>query len=349
MAKVEAKKEDIKHPEPTGNPNRNEAMSAILERARAAREKSVEEDGNLESTGDPEVPERQEANDHLENETSSNEIVKEVNGDTTGDDDDLVTLVIDGEERQVPEKEVFETGIRSMQKLLAADKRLAEATQIRKEADAYREQQLAQSTAQLRAASAAANPTGNRPSHSDDEIKTAAQKIVDLLAEGEDEQAAEAMSKFLEGAGNSQKVDVNEVALRAAKQVQEQTDINKARKDFVSNFKEIAADEGLWQLADQEAGRIKRNNPTLSIHEVLQKAGEAITERYSLKGFTPDQQDPGDQDMNTQASAQDKLGQKRTMEKLPVASARQEKPKPERPPTRSEIVARMKHIRGQNL
>lgn len=281
--------------------------------------------------------EEENPNEHEGGEDEGVEDAGEEEGGEPEPEQDLVTIVVDGEQRQVSRDKVYEQGIRTLQKEAAADKRLAEANQRIKEAQEYEARTRANVEAQLRAAQ---KQSQDAPlsEQQDADIKQRARRIVDKLLDGDEEEATNALADIL-GRQQATPVDTNQLVNQVSAQVQRTAELKAAVSDFRKEYPKIAGDKFLWDRADIESDKVQSEHPDWSPSEILLEAGRRVEDWVkSLAG-------PADQDSTTQRR-EGKRDKKRTTETLRQASIRSEKPAAPRPPTRSEVVAKMRKSRG---
>jgi len=257
-----------------------------------------------------------------------------------GEPEELVTIKVDGELRQVPRSQVYEQGIRTLQKEAAADKRLAEANQRIKAAEEMENKIRAsqqQIESQLREQQQRSQdaPLSQKQ---DADIKQRARQIVDKILDGDEEEATNALADIL-GRQSTTPVDTNQLVREVSDKVQRTTELKAAVGEFHAEYPSIVKDPYLFQRADAETDRIQTEHPDWSPREILFEAGRRVEEWVkSLAG-------PADQDNDTQRR-EGKRDKKRTTETLRTASSRVPRTPDKRPPTRSEVVANMRKRRG---
>lgn len=125
----------------------------------------------------------------------------------------MLTIIVDGQPIEVEESRIIEAGKRTLQKDQAADRRLQEATQTKRQAEALLAQAQRLSTTDTA-------PTEQAPSQDAPQQQTQATKGLD----------PEMLDKLLE----------DKLYLR---------DANKAREKFLADFPEIAGDPHLMNIA----------------------------------------------------------------------------------------------------
>lgn len=321
----------------TGNPHRKSSMDDIVTRAREAREAAM---STAEQAVEPEVEEEldQAAAPEVEDEveqTAASEPAAEPEQD---EDSDMVTIVVDGEERQVSRSKIYEQGVRTLQKESAADKRLAEATERVRQADLYAAQSLARIEAQLRATQKDQNQGAPLSKQQDVDVKTRARKIIASILDGTEEEAAEALAEAMEGRREpTPQFDTGKIVQETTKQVQRQIDHSNALRDFRTSFSDIADDPHLFNMADQETLKVHQEHPEWGLTEILSEAGNRVRNWVKSKTVTKS---------STDAARVDKLARKSAVDNPKVASARAPAPVEKKPPSRSDVVASMRKARG---
>lgn len=205
---------------------------------------------------------------------------------------DMVTIKVDGEERQVPRDKVLEEGKRALQKESAADKRLKEATEMRQAAEA-RAAQVEQFARELQARHE--QDQGKALSTQDAAaLKEQARGFMDKLLSGDEDAAIESLTSMM--GRNNATPDMNALIQQAtqaakqevnhAEQVRQQREADKlhaaAKTNFSRDFKDIAGDPMLYRLADQETLKVLEDHPewdaVQDIDNILKEAGKRVRE-----------------------------------------------------------------------
>ena len=296
----------------------------------------AEEPSEPEQDPDPESEEIQE-----DSELSEDSEVKtgREEPNTEEEEEETVTIKVDGVEKQVPVSKVYDVGVRSLQKQEAADKRLEEANKKIQEAQLYEQRVRAQVEAQLRSAKQEAQNMPLSP-RQDADVRGQAKKIIDKILDGDEEEAADALAEAM---GRQQTgpipLTTEQIANKAAQQVQSRLEGQEAVKAFRETYPNLAGDNRLWNMVDQETVQVRAENPQMGIKEVILESGRRVQEL--LQGFATES---GEE--KVEVSRARKVAAKRTKEPLKTAKTRQA-PKPEYvPPTRSDVVAEMRKKRG---
>lgn len=344
---------------PRGVPGRN-SIDEIVANARREREGGVpspdaeqpelesgsenQENDNPEGTNPEENEPSREQNSENgnytgegENDSSDDKAAREDSGEQ--DEEDLVAIVVDGEERQVPRDKVYEQGIRALQKESAADKRLAEATEKMRAATEYENRVKQQVEAQLRNQKREENDGEPLSKKQDEEIRAKARRIIDKILDGNEDEAAAALAEAMSGRGDSTpSFDKNTLAQEVTQKVQRDLDAQAGIAALKERYAHIANDTQLWNMADRETIRISQEHPDWKPSRVILEAAKTVDEWVKSVG--------GGQTKPDTPAPSGKAERKRTMEKLRTAAAKVPGEPEKRPPTRSEVVANMRKNRG---
>lgn len=291
---------------------RDEAMASIAANARRQREEQPEDDGAEES------PEQQ-AGEELP--------IQE------GEQEEMITIKVNGQEQQVPRSQVLEHGVRTLQKESAADKRLAEASNLMRQAQSY-EQQVRQLEQEILVKQA--QSTGKAPSRVDvTDAKERARQVISKMMDGEEDEAADLLAEIVSGRDTATPpIDAQRIATEAAELAGQRIETKSALKQFNAEYPDILADPYLYELTDQETIKVQREHPEWGLSEILQEAGSRVRQ---WKGGI------GEKETGLSETEQRKRGAQKPIR---AASARAETPPEQAPPTRSDVVANMRKQRG---
>lgn len=286
-----------------GNTERIELLNSITERARQERDKELEENGHavIDTSGEVKKEEQTEPELNIADEEKKIE-QEEIKPET-------VKIKVDGEEREVPKDKVFDAGIRAMQKESAADKRLEEATRLLKEAE-------------TKYAQVQEKPE-SPPQQWDDAT------VAYALEHGNDEQKAYAVS-LLRGRDLATPDDI---VKQAEARVMDKIDFRDASQWFLDEYKDIAADPYLFQLASTAEDNLLKSGDTRSRKEIYKAIGDDL--RKWKGGITETK------------SLEEKKEQKSNIVNLNSASVKKSAPVENKPKTTSEIIEDMRKRRGQ--
>lgn len=297
---------------------RDEAMASIAANARRQREEQPEDDEAEEA------PEQQ-AGEELP-----------IQEDAQGDEhppEEMITIKVNGEEQQVPRSQVLEHGVRTLQKESAADRRLAEASELMRQAQSY-EQQVKQLEQEILAKQE--QSTGKAPSRVDvTDAKERARQVISKMMDGEEDEAADLLAEIMSGRDTATPpIDAQRIAAEAAELAGQRIETQNVLKKFNTDYQDILADPYLYQLTDQETIKIQQEHPDWGLPEILQEAGNRVRQ---WKGGI------GGKETGLSETEQRKRGAQKPIR---AASARAEIPPEQVPPTRSDVVANMRKQRG---
>jgi hypothetical protein len=332
------------------------SMTDIVAGARAARAAASEEEQTppVENpiADEPEevVPDEpeQEENEVTEEENEENReenpdsVVLRNEGEVNSQDgEDLVTIIVDGEEQQVARDKVYEQGIRTLQKESAADKRLAEASQKFRDAQDYEARVRKQVEEQLRTQQRQDNEGQPLSKKQDADVKAKARQIIDKILDGNEEEAADALAEAMTGRQESTPgFDEQHLVQEAAKKVQRNLDRQTGVQQFQERYAHIVNDPNLYEMADQETIKLAKENPDWMPSKVILEAGKKVDDWLKSVGGGP-------KDKSDTPPSSRKAERKRTTDNLKTAKSAKVPKEPEkRPPTNSEVVARMRKSRG---
>lgn len=162
--------------------------------------------------------------------------------------EDLVTLKIDGKEQQVPRSQVEEYGIRALQKELAADRKLEEATRILNEA----KQKFTQPS-----------PDVANQSPSND-----AAELAKAIQYGSEDEAVQAI-KNLQGRNTA---TPDQIALMVDQRVQ----FLNAAQWFESEYPEIVKDPYLMQIVINAEDQRRTQGDSRTFREIYKEIGDEV-------------------------------------------------------------------------
>lgn len=333
---------------PTGIPGRSSVNDIVANArlVRAGQDPREDEDPPVVAAAEPESEENEGAVE-LSSENGNNNVREEEdsqNDDVEAEasaDEDLVTIVVDGEERQVPRDQVYQQGIRALQKESAADKRLAEAAERMKAATEYERRVQQQVEAQLRTKVREENEGEPLSKKQDEAIQAKARKIIDKILDGDEDEAAAALAEAMSGRGNSTPaIDQNTLAQEVTQRVQRDLDVQAGVAAMKEKYPHIEKDIQLWNMADQETAKVQQEHPGWKPSQVILEAAKRVDEWVKGVGG-------GGQPSSDTPAPSGKAERKRTMEKIRTAASAKVPSEPEkRPPSRSDVVANMRKQRG---
>lgn len=285
-----------------GNIERNETIERIAKSARELRDKEMQEEGQEvvdTSGGEPENKEEVQAIDP-EPETEQAQKVEEPA-------ERMIRVKVDGVEKEVPESLILDAGVRAVQKESAADKRLAEATQL------------------LNQAREATRP---KPLPDMDEVE-----LSNRIRRGTDEEAEEAIS-ILQGRNQA---TPDQIAEAVEQRVLKNIEFKEAGKWFVETYKDIVADPYLTNLAIAEETRLRDSGDERDFKAIYKDIGDNITKKLVEWRVGK----------VTVSTSTDKQERKAEINNLHSASARMQSKEQPKPKTPTQIIDEMRKARGQ--
>jgi hypothetical protein len=219
-----------------------------------------------------------------------------------------IRLKIDGEEREVSQDELIEYGKRAMQKELAADKRLEEATRLLNEA---RQQ--------------------TTPQPSKDAAPTVDAGMVKAIQYGTEEEAAQALSDLM-GRGKATPEQIDNVVSQKVAAILTQKEISTR---FTTEFAEIAQDDDLYGIAAMKVQRrLDAGEP--NTWDTYAAVGKELSEKYG-KPKEPE----------VPQTMEEKQAKKSTVTVIKSASAKPAGPKEDKPETVADVLQEMRKARHQ--
>lgn len=247
---------------------------------------------------------------------------------TEGLDKVMVLAKIDGVEQQVSVADLT----RQYQKNGAADKRLAEATQLLREAKAL-------AAPPVRVEDAQGNPDSSpAPKPAGDGTETA-KAFVTALFEGDEAKALAALTNL--GIGRSEgstQIDVNQLASQLTPAVRQQLVEESALEKFGRDYSDIVADPYLADIADRFLAQGLKDGK--SYPEAMDEAGKLTRGWLAAKAPAPS---PSAPPPTTDRNA--KLNRKAGIDEVPAvnktATSTQEPPQ-----TPTQVIEEMKKARG---
>lgn len=265
--------------------------------------------------------------------------------------DEMVTVKINGKEKQVSKAKIDEAGgLDIYQKRHAAEENMRHAAEERRRVQEF-EQQLVAKAQDLqrleqeikqRATQQPATP----PPPNQDEVKQMARQYHEAMLNGDMDQADELLIK-LQGARQATP-DVDAIAKRAAAEAkaamvnerkqEKAREFEEARIEavqvFEADYADVADDPELRDWADLKTLKIARENPKWSPAQIIEEAARQVREAIGKKESKAD------------TSTADKLDAKRSITHIKAGNARSVPKAPPRPPTKSQYVENLRKQRG---
>jgi len=320
---------------------RQEALQSILSARRSeieqetgvtlgtAPEKTEEAVDATEDEVKPEEQTKEEVSEQAELQTEEVKEVKEVEEDKVEDKPpQKLKIKIDGEEEEI----TLDEAVRIVQKNRAADKRLAEASRLLKEA----QEKSVTDDAQKKATESAKEDEKRKET-----LKDLNKKFVAAMLEGDEGKAAdvnlEIQSLLIEGrpepTPKEPAVDVGQIA----SQVKQQLEVESALKKSKIDYPELYKDPDLEAVAAAKIERMMKDEEQ-SFSDALETVAKEFSTKFGWKaGRKPETQE-------STTSRSQKLEKKAGIDVLPAASARAVSTTPE-PLTPSQRIEQMRKAR----
>lgn len=261
----------------------------------------------------------------------------------------LVKVKIDGEEAEVPVDDL----VRQYQKNSTADKRLAEATRLLREAQEaqaarllYEQQLQLQQQAQLEQQ----QQQPATPNPADPDSVEARKDFLKALFEGDEENALAKLDEMLAGRPQAQAapapiLDVNEIADAVAHNVQQKLAVESVLTQNRRDYPELYADPDMEALA---LAKIQRKQAEEGI-DFFTALGNVSAEMATKFGWGAAAPEPGRREdpAPTTSSRAQKLEQKRTIDNVSSINTKTAPTEPQ-PEDASAVIAAMKAARAGN-
>ena len=241
--------------------------------------------------------------------------------------EEMRTLIIDGQSVQVPVSKIIETGQRALQKEIAADARLNQASQLLAEAKRLAEQQ-----------SQPKQPAGDQP------VDMTLAEATRLIRYGDDEQATKAMEWFQ---ARQQPVKTEEI-VRAAKEAVAPQMAFEAGKNFVqTEYGDLLADPDYRAIFLSKENALRESGDQRPYVELYKAIGDEMRVKFN-KPKPGSTTLPAAKPSTPSRSMEEKRAAKANAPAAPkLASARLDGEGTEpRPPSRGEVIDRMRKARA---
>lgn len=257
----------------------------------------------------------------------------------------LVKVKIDGEEAEVPVEDL----VRQYQKNSTADKRLAEATRLLREAQEaeaarlLREQQMRQQQeAQLQQQQQ--DPT---PNPADVDSVAARKEFLKALFEGDEDNALTKLDEMLAGRQQAPApapiLDVDQIAQSVTQHVQQKLAVESVLTQNRRDYPEMYADPDMESLALAKIQRKQAEEGT-DFFSALDTVSKELATKF---GWSTAQQDPGrrEEPAPTTSSRAQKLEAKRSIDNVTSINTKTAPTEPQAEDA-SSIIAAMKAARA---
>lgn len=237
-------------------------------------------------------------------------------------------LKIDGEDVETP----LDQALRRYQKGAAGDKKLQEASELKKTLEA-KEQELTQKEQSILSQLKEADEQKKKGDLSPDDHKGVIKDLASALVDVDEDRASESLNKLVEQLRPEKQKpqksfsskDVDKRVDRRLANNQRMQMIRDAQNKFQKEYKDLAADEVLFNEVDRKTRELVMQSPESDPWEIIEKAAEQ-TKKWR-DGLT---KKPKKTKTPTPASGRASIGE-------------DEKPEP----TRDDVINEIKKARGQ--
>jgi len=186
-------------------------------------------------------------------------------------------LKIDGKEVSTP----IETVLSRYQKGAAGDKRLQEASNIRRELEAQQVDLTRREESFLKQMELAETAKDQGGLSKADYTKKV-QDLAAALVEADEERAAELFQEVLpqyqQPAPVVEPEDLDNRVARKFAELQGQKDLQQAQSEFYDNYSDLAGDPFLFEMVDNKTAKIANENPDMPPSKIIKQAAEEVKE-----------------------------------------------------------------------
>jgi hypothetical protein len=173
-----------------------------------------------------------------------------------------VRVKIDG----IEEERTLEQLVREAQKSGAADRRLAEATALLRQAQAQATSPRSETPTTMPPSSGSSPPP-------QEAVRAKAKDVLGAVFSGDEDAAATKLAELIAQAPTpAPALDVEQVAAAVMRKSTE----DAALRAFFGEYRAIAADASLQAMADEELALVQRRYPDLPFDQQLQRAGQRV-------------------------------------------------------------------------
>lgn len=260
--------------------------------------------------------------------------------DTVAETPDKVRIKVDGVETDVPLDEV----VRQYQKNSSADRRLAEATRLLREAQETQTRLMLeqQQDAQLRAQTQTAEPI-HEPAAA--ETDASGKEFLKALFEGDEENALTALQKVIGGRQQqaaAPTLDINQITDAVTQHVQQKLVVESALAQNQRDYPELYADPDMEALALTKIQRLREQDGS-DFFTALNTVSKDMAAKFGWNSHA-DSGRPADPAPTT-SNRTAKLEQKRQIDNVTSVNTKttSTEQQPENP---SDVIAAMKAARG---
>lgn len=237
-------------------------------------------------------------------------------------------LKIDGQEQDVETAKIMEAGRRALQKEMASDRRLEEATKAREEA------QRLLKVAEQAVANAQAAPV-KKTEQEMIVAKEGLREIVKKIQYGSEEEAAQALEEY-----GTKMASLGQTGRLTEAELHNILDLREAQKFVKSEYADVMGDENLKELFVSKVNKKLAAGDGRPYQEICKETGDELRAWRA-----PAKPDPTPTGGSRAAAAQ----RKTTTVSIPAASARlpSAAPTETKVPTQAELVEQARKSRGQ--
>ncbi|MEN6440937.1 MAG: hypothetical protein ABFD97_20395 [Syntrophobacter sp.] len=239
-------------------------------------------------------------------------------------------LVIDGQEQEVPLSKILDAGKRALQKDLAADKRLEEATKLLRRAE-----EIASQVPPGKGAQSTDDPPKS------DADKTQLRELLKAIRYGNDDEAETAFEKAIGGAGSAKSPDVNEILTTVETRLAGKTILSKfAQPADQGGFADIDADPDLKLLAARKVDDLIRSGKSALEWSTYEEAGNYVRGKFGKAPTALAEQ--------SNNALEEKAKRKGRIDNIPSAGGRVPKtptPDDDQPKSTQDVILEMKRSR----
>lgn len=355
-----SKKEDKEQRNRAFNADRQAMMELIAERANQQFAGSSKDDEEVspepEVSPDDETPKSDETPNALE---PPKEEAPATPAPPQPPTEKMVTIVVDGVTKEVPESQIIDTGRRAMQKELASDKRLEEAARLKKEVEELKAELYRRMPPGQDPGAHIQQPQQTPPPDPLADVATKIPSWMTAIRYGTEEEANAAFMEALRATQSKVQQPPQPSELEPSKvlrMVDERLQVKSIVTKFdqtppeQGGFADIAKDPYLRQLATEEVNRLIRDENRHPLDwETYELAGKKIREwRDALIPKQPEQPTSTVQPKPDDAF-KEKIEKKSTIDKVPTANVRTitgDKP-PVKEETPKDVIAEMHRQRAR--
>lgn len=302
----------------------------------------------------------------------------EDDGTADYDEPEMVTVKVNGKERQVEKSKVdAEGGVDVYQKRLAAEEILREAAENRKvvnneitrlrereEAFAERERLFKEKESALSKLDAQTQQNHDLPDKNGDQhqdLTDKARAVREAIFSGDEDGADKALLALLETAkthSTGTDDDLSTLSQRAAEEAvalmeskSDQANLRSAYQQFQKDYPDIDTSPRLRDMADRETQIIRDEHPDWGYSQIMKEAGKRVTEYLAWQSRDNDEEnssinDGKGSDGKDEDGTRRKIDEKRKIQTPRASTGRQKPDTGLKKETNSEYIVRLRKERG---